>query len=89
MKSFIICALRMVSAMDKSIGLLLNAVEQLGLDESTLIVFTSDNGPEMQTGNPGPFRGRKRSFLVCLITPFVLILQSPLSHRREVYVCQQ
>jgi arylsulfatase A-like enzyme len=36
----------MVTAMDRSIGLLLSGLEELGLEKDTLVVFTSDNGPE-------------------------------------------
>lgn len=53
----------MVSAMDRSIGALLQAVRDLGLEEDTLIVFTSDNGPEWDAGKGGDFREGKRSLL--------------------------
>ena len=35
----------MVTAMDRSIGMLLDALEALGEADNTIIVFTSDNGP--------------------------------------------
>lgn len=35
-----------VTQMDHAVGLLLKKLQDLGLDQSTLIVFTSDNGPE-------------------------------------------
>lgn len=56
--------------MDRQIGRFVEAVDALGIKERTLIIFSSDNGPEdYQIGNsahsgvgsPGPFRGRKRS----------------------------
>lgn len=53
----------MVTAMDKSIGLLLDAVESLGIEKDTLILFTSDNGPEFNAGHAGPYREFKRSLL--------------------------
>jgi arylsulfatase A len=53
----------MVSAMDRSIGKLLTTIEELGLEDDTLIIFTSDNGPENGAGTPGPYRGGKRSLL--------------------------
>jgi len=53
----------MVTAMDASIGMLLDTVEELGIAEDTLIVFHSDNGPEVGAGNPGPFKEKKRSLL--------------------------
>ena len=40
----------MVSAMDRSIGLLLDTINELGLEEDTLIMFTSDNGQEAGAG---------------------------------------
>lgn len=59
-----------VTEMDAQIGRLMQALKQRGLESNTLIVFTSDNGPEdyrifnashSAAGSPGPFRGRKRS----------------------------
>lgn len=59
-----------VTDLDKHIGRLINKVEELGLSEKTIIIFSSDNGPEdihipnsshSAIGSPGPFRGRKRS----------------------------
>lgn len=47
-----------VEELDWSVGQVLETLEQLGLDEKTLLVFSSDNGPWMQ-GNPGFLRGRK------------------------------
>ncbi len=35
----------MIEGMDRSIGRLLDAVDELGLSENTLVIFTSDNGP--------------------------------------------
>jgi len=34
----------LVEAMDDAVGLVLNALEELDLDENTIVVFTSDNG---------------------------------------------
>ena len=55
----------MVSSMDYSIGTVLNGIKELGIEEDTLIVFTSDNGPENMTpgdhaGTSGGLRGTKR-----------------------------
>jgi arylsulfatase A-like enzyme len=59
-----------VSNLDIQVGRLLDALKELGIDEKTLIVFSSDNGPEdihirnaghSGIGSAGPFRGRKRS----------------------------
>ncbi|MEO5804495.1 MAG: sulfatase-like hydrolase/transferase [Verrucomicrobiota bacterium] len=60
----------MISRMDKEIGRLLNKLDQLGLAENTLVVFTSDHGATFEKGNEGaaafhdsnfPFRGQKRT----------------------------
>ena len=53
--------------MDDSVGRILAALDELGLAEKTLVIFTSDNGPHAEGGaNPkhfnsnGPLRGQKR-----------------------------
>jgi len=59
-----------VSYMDELVGTLINQIDAMGLAENTLIVVSSDNGPEdihlaesshSGVGSSGPFRGRKRS----------------------------
>ena len=47
-----------VETLDWSIGAILNKVQELGLDENTLVIFTSDNGPWFE-GSSGPLRSRK------------------------------
>lgn len=47
-----------VQEIDWGVGSILDTLKKLGLDEKTLVVFTSDNGPWME-GNPGYLRGRK------------------------------
>lgn len=47
-----------VEELDWSVGQVCDVLDRLGLEENTLVVFTSDNGPWWQ-GNPGHFRGRK------------------------------
>ena len=54
---------------DHHVGQILDALKQLGVDDNTLLVFASDNGPQGETaremgnqgtpdmGNSGPFRG--------------------------------
>ncbi|HDO41737.1 MAG TPA: sulfatase [Candidatus Bathyarchaeota archaeon] len=34
----------LIRRMDKSVGLILNAIEELGLDENTLLIYTTDHG---------------------------------------------
>ena len=54
---------------DYHVGQILDALKELGVDDNTLLVFASDNGPQGETaremgnqgspdmGNSGPFRG--------------------------------
>ncbi|HLP01256.1 MAG TPA: sulfatase-like hydrolase/transferase, partial [Opitutaceae bacterium] len=53
---------RMVESMDQQIGRVLQALEQNGLTENTIVVFTSDNGGE-RFSNTWPFSGRKTELL--------------------------
>ncbi len=52
-----------IQEIDASVGTLLRELDSLGLDENTLVVFTSDNGPWLTYGNhagsAGPFREGK------------------------------
>lgn len=56
-----------ISAMDEQIGRLNETLAEFGLDENTILFFTSDNGPEggaregRTQGSTAGFRGRKRS----------------------------
>jgi len=59
-----------IAEVDRQVGRLRRALTELGLAEDTIIVFSSDNGPEDYAignaanagmGSPGAFRGRKRS----------------------------
>ncbi len=59
-----------VTNLDAELGRLFAYLQEAGLAENTIILFTSDNGPEdihvrnaahSGIGSPGPFRGRKRS----------------------------
>jgi arylsulfatase A-like enzyme len=53
----------MVSRMDRDIGRIKALLEEKGIDENTLILFTSDNGHEYDDGffdSNGPLRGMKR-----------------------------
>jgi arylsulfatase A-like enzyme len=60
----------MVTRLDRDVGALLALLKRLGLDERTLVMFSSDNGPHREGGpnyDPafftpsGPFSGMKRS----------------------------
>ncbi len=58
---------------DRHIGRILNKLDELGLSKNTIVIFTSDNGPESglipfishyggaSSTDTGPFRGIKRS----------------------------
>jgi len=57
-----------VSNMDRAVGSLMATLDQTKLAEDTLVIFTSDNGPETLNryksawrshGSPGPLRGMK------------------------------
>ncbi|WP_020527567.1 arylsulfatase [Flexithrix dorotheae] len=47
---------------DNHVGILLNKLEELGIDENTIIIYTTDNGAEKFTwpdGGTSPFKGEK------------------------------
>ena len=57
----------MVTVLDDYVGAVLDALEEQGLAENTLVIFTSDNGPHGEGGHQprffdssGPLRGMKR-----------------------------
>jgi arylsulfatase A-like enzyme len=57
----------MISRLDADVGRLLAKLQELGLDNETIVFFTSDNGPHREGGNKpeffhssGPLRGIKR-----------------------------
>lgn len=59
----------MVTYMDHNMGLLMDKLKALDLDENTLVMFASDNGPMQEGGHKienfdsnGPLRGGKRDF---------------------------
>jgi arylsulfatase A-like enzyme len=57
----------LITRLDTYVGQILQKLKDLGLDDNTLVFFTSDNGPHKEGGNKpewshssGPFRGIKR-----------------------------
>ncbi|RKF21847.1 twin-arginine translocation pathway signal protein [Altericroceibacterium spongiae] len=52
----------MVTSMDRQIGRVLDRLEQLGLADNTVVVFTSDNGGE-RFSDTWPFTGKKTELL--------------------------
>ncbi len=60
-----------VEEFDWSVGRIRSRIAELGLEENTLFVVTSDNGP-WHEGSSGPYRGRKaNSFDGGQLVPFV------------------
>jgi arylsulfatase A len=65
-----------IAELDWSVGQILDAVRHAGLDENTLVIFTSDNGPWLSYGNhagsSGPFReGKGTAFEGGVRVPFI------------------
>ena len=51
-----------ITALDVQMGRLRDKLKELGINDNTILCFTSDNGPENKTpGDTGPYRDRKRS----------------------------
>ena len=62
------CYAAMVTRMDRSVGQIMALIKELGLDDNTLVIFTSDNGPTFNGGTDStffesakPLRGLKAS----------------------------
>lgn len=57
----------MITLLDDQVGEIVSKIKELGLEDNTIIIFTSDNGPHKEGGadpdyfnSNGPFRGHKR-----------------------------
>ncbi|KJD37222.1 hypothetical protein PW52_01960 [Tamlana sedimentorum] len=57
----------MIEVMDNHVGEIMTKLEELGIDDNTIVVFTSDNGPHKEGGadpeyfnSNGPLKGFKR-----------------------------
>lgn len=57
----------MISILDEQVGDIIDKVQELGISDNTIIIFTSDNGPHVEGGadpdyfnSNGPLRGYKR-----------------------------
>ncbi|MEQ8791904.1 MAG: arylsulfatase [Pirellulaceae bacterium] len=58
----------MIGRMDRDVGRLMDRLKKYGVDDNTIVLFTSDNGPHAEGGNDpdfqdsnGPLQGIKRS----------------------------
>ena len=51
----------MVRELDHHVGLIMGSIKELGIDEKTMIIFASDNGPWLPAGSSGPFAEGKFS----------------------------
>ncbi len=73
-----------VTRADRLIGAVLDTIKELDLEQNTIVIFSSDNGPEethpkpddkfyYSVGSTGVLRGRKRSlYLGGVNTPFIV-----------------
>jgi len=57
----------MINLLDNQVGEILDKLKKLGIDENTIVIFSSDNGPHLEGGadpdyfdSNGPFKGYKR-----------------------------
>ena len=57
----------MMTVLDNDVGAIMSLLKELGIDDNTLVLFTSDNGPHTEGGHMpdffdsnGPYRGTKR-----------------------------
>ena len=48
----------MITRLDKQVGEILDKLKEKGLDENTVVIFTSDNGPHEEGGADQPFFNR-------------------------------
>jgi len=49
------CYAAMVTRMDKDVGRIMSLLKELALDDNTLVIFTSDNGPTFNGGSDSAF----------------------------------
>ncbi len=66
-----------ITYIDQQVQRVIDKLKEVGLSEDTIILFSSDNGPEIEgstnCGSAGPFRGKKRSLYEGGIRePFIL-----------------
>jgi len=70
----------MIDNLDNSVGMVMAKLKECGIDENTMVVFCSDNGPHQEGGHimeffnsNGSLRGKKRDFYEGGVkTPFIV-----------------
>ncbi len=73
-----------IEEIDWSVGQVLQALQDNGIDDNTLVMFTSDNGP-WYLGSPGKLRGRKgSSYDGGVREPFIARFPGRIPQRRSV-----
>ncbi len=50
-----------LKVIDEGVGMIVRKLKELGIDENTLVIFTSDNGGPVSVTDNGPLRGGKGS----------------------------
>jgi arylsulfatase A-like enzyme len=77
----------MIRSLDRNVGRVLDALKAQGLDDNTLVIFTSDNGGAHYIGLPDinkPFRGWKATFFEGGIhVPFMMKWPAKLSRGQK------
>jgi arylsulfatase A-like enzyme len=70
-----------LAEMDHRVGQVLDAIDALGVTDSTLLIFTSDNGPEFRRpwrGTAGPWQGTYHTAMQGgLRAPFIAMMAWP------------
>lgn len=70
----------MMKNIDNSVGMIISKLKELGIDDNTMLIFCSDNGPHQEGGHKvdffdsnGQYRGAKRDFYDGGVrTPFIV-----------------
>ena len=75
----------MVEATDRTIGQILDQVKQMGIEENTLIVFTTDNGGVYNISRQWPLRAGKGSFYEGGIRVPMIIYQKGKIEKQEIH----
>lgn len=75
----------MVESMDRNVGKVLDEIKTLGLEDNTLIVFTSDNGGLYRVSCQWPLRAGKGSFYEGGIRVPMIIYQKGRFEKKEIH----